>query len=129
MRLALATIGAVERPGRGGADGTRLLLAQPFQIVLGRRRFLPPRLRVLCQPIPRPPLLGDNDFALSLDELSDLRKSIAQIAERCGGRHSVRQVCLTLCSRVNWAYPSVWPYEKGSREFAIPLGLTENFVA
>jgi predicted nucleic acid-binding protein len=34
-----------------------------------------------------------NDFALLLDELSDLRKPIAQIAERCGGRHSVRQVC------------------------------------
>jgi antitoxin MazE len=85
VRLALATVGAVERPSRGGADGTRLLLAQPFQRVLGRCRFLPARLRVLCQPIPRPPLLGDNDFALSLDELSDLRKPIAQIAERAGG--------------------------------------------
>jgi hypothetical protein len=25
--------------------------------------------------------------------------------------------------------PSVWPYEKGSREFPIPLDLTEHFVA
>lgn len=79
----------MERLRRGRADGTRLMAAQAFQIIFGRRRSLAIGRRKPGQAVLRRPLFGDDDFTLLLDQFLDLRKAIAQIADRRGGGHGV----------------------------------------
>ena len=95
VRSAFGTVCVVKGLCRGGADRTRLATAQALQVVLGRRGLLPASRRIRRQAISDSPPLGDQNLSLLLKQLLDLRKFIAQIADRRGYGHPVRQVCLT----------------------------------
>src|SRR5215469_6777651 len=85
MDSAFATILVVQRPGLCLGHGPRLLRIQPRPVIHWRWRRSTFR-GVERQTIPRLALLGQNDLALGFDQLSDLGKAIAQVAN--GGTHS-----------------------------------------
>src|SRR5439155_26114147 len=95
VRSALATVRVVKCFRCRSADGPRLIAAQPFQVVLGRRRRSSAARPVSGETVLGSTLIRHDDFAFFLDELLDPWKVVTQVTNAGSRRHSVRQVCLT----------------------------------
>ena len=95
VRSALATVRVAQRFRCRSADGPRLIAAQPFQVVLGRRRRSSAARPVSGETVLGSTLVRHDASASSSTSFLTLGKLLRQVTDAGSRRHRVRQVCLT----------------------------------